>query len=264
MTDTVDTASLRPLKVLQNRIADLHWRWRAWKQLFVGDEDRKYRLMDSAVPYMFAVIQQALFDDVVLRLCKLADPLQGGPPSGRRDNLVLERLVRNATELKNPHSARANELLEELRTCVKQLRLIRHRAIAHEDFRTAVRVEPLEPVQYAAVDRALELATSVARELEPPDEALIYECMIAAGDGDALLGALEDAGRFVGLYRVLLWLGMTLPAWATAMKQKCPALAAEFENLPPPDLVETMQQKAPWPGAWGLSAGVTGHDEGHR
>jgi hypothetical protein len=43
------------------------------------------------------------------------------------------------------------------------------------------------------------------------------------------------------------------------MKRKYPDFAAEFDNVPPPDLLDTLRQNEPWPEAedFPLGAGDT-------
>jgi hypothetical protein len=240
-----------PFVVIRQRIADLHWRWAAWKQLFVGDENRKYDLMNTSAHYLFRVIEEALIDNVVLGICKLADPPQGGPWRDRRDNLVLERFLDEMKASGDSREGAARDLLNTLREGISPLKRARDRAIAHRDFRTVLHVEPLDPIQYQTVDDSLKLVVRVAELIElPTDRPFMFDVLIAAGDGDALLRALDAAQRFDDLRLVLYWL-QGLPIWAKQMKQKFPTLAAEFDNLPPSDVLETLRRNDPWPGAWG-------------
>ncbi len=206
MGDPASASPPEPFRLIQQRIAELHWRWRTWKQLFVADEKRKYGLMRRATPMAFAVIQQALFDDVVLRVCKLVERPRGGSPRQRRENLVLERFIIEAEQRGDQRAADAREKLGELGGCAKQLQRLRNRCIAHEDFETATSPQLPDAVEYRTVDRAIQLAIETAQQLEDDESPYGYEWLIAPGDGEALLEALRRAEQGRSWRRTIAYL----------------------------------------------------------
>jgi hypothetical protein len=191
------TTTPDPFRVLQHRVAEVHWRWKVWKQLFRDSGEEGNRLMNSHAPSFFWLVERTLFDDIVMRLCKLVDPPKGGPPTARRTNLVLQWVFETAKTRLGTGARDVEKLLDELGRLTRTLRSWRNRAIAHEDERTTRRAEPLDSIPFGDIDRAISLAIEIMTGLEEEDQAFLYDTMIAAGDGDSLLQSLRWAEKHV-------------------------------------------------------------------
>lgn len=184
-----------PFEILQHQLADVHLRWRFWKQLFVSEDNENFNLMNVHAASFFWVVEQAMFDDVVLRLCRLADPAEakGKTP---RPNLTLATAYEEAKPRLGAAAAQVQTLMEELKDILGPLRSVRNRLIAHLDRATAMKAERLADIHFATVEKALDTATQIMQQLEPPDRAFFYQETIAQGDGNDLLRALRRAEHY--------------------------------------------------------------------
>jgi hypothetical protein len=105
-----------------------------YNSLFADTEEKIHILRETA-PYMFGVIQIALFNDIILYLTRLTDPKK----NGKHENLVLEQLLEHSDIKTKP------ELLDELKIQIIALtekcescRTNRHKSIAHQDLTHAL------------------------------------------------------------------------------------------------------------------------------
>jgi hypothetical protein len=206
MTDSLAPNPERhtPFEILQFRVAEAHWRWKIWKQLFAGtrsnqDEvEQRISLMNRTASAFFTVIQQILLDDVIARVCKLLDPGVQGPK--KRENLSLESAISRASKrIEGEKLAAATEQLKKFK--VAALPLVEHRnwRIAHDDFLVAIGEEKVPAlVLDDAIDGALQSAELIMELLDPnmATNQFLYGQMIARGDGDSLLRALRYADQY--------------------------------------------------------------------
>src|SRR5574337_1133258 len=73
--------------VLTNEVAWVHAKWTQYQQLYAHSPER-ITLLNETAGHFFGIIQDALFEDVILHLARLTDP----PQSMRKHNLTLCRL----------------------------------------------------------------------------------------------------------------------------------------------------------------------------
>lgn len=136
---------------LWQQLAWLHGKWGEYVDLF-GTRESRVTLMNEAAPRFFRIVQDSLFDDVLIHVARLTDP----PKSSGRDNLTIQRLpplvgiaVRPDVEAKTAAA---------LTTCAFA-RDWRNRRIAHGDYELALdlpRAKPLTPTSRQMVREALE------------------------------------------------------------------------------------------------------------
>lgn len=198
MDPNSNTTNPSPFRVLQHRVAEIHWKWKVWKQLFRDSGEEGYRLMKRQAPSFFVLIQRVLLDDLILQLCKLADPPEGGPKSDRRTNLVLQRAIEDAKPRLGAGTTEAVEqLMGQLTEKTATLRKWRNRRIAHHDMKTAIQAEPLDPIWIADIERTIDLVTEIMKHLQDGNSVFAYDAMIANGDGESLLQSLRWAEQHV-------------------------------------------------------------------
>lgn len=194
-----------PFQHLQFRVSEAHWRWKVWKQLYLGDPSKpdelmqRHELMVSAAASFFAMLQNLLLDDVVLRICKLVDPEEGGPHKARRKNLSLRAAIAEASARLTPAAlTEANALAHALDKLTEPFKTWRNWRGAHDDRLTAIGDEVLPPLPFADVDGSLNGAVKIMQLLDPlsPDNEHRYDWMIAPGDGEGLLYALRCARQY--------------------------------------------------------------------
>lgn len=141
---------------------------------------------------IFALIQDLLLHDVLLRLCKLTDDMGAGP----RTNLVLERVLEQAESWLTPAQfSEAKAKFGELRAAVKSLKEWRNKLIAHEDEQTAMGIRQLPAVRFAEISAAVDACEQILTAVDPNAEhtQFMYRHMISAGDGNSLIQVLRFA-----------------------------------------------------------------------
>ena len=92
--DAIDLTANLPVRIaplvriIKNEllVLRLHWKW--YKQLY-GTNPERVELLNEVAPDFFAGIQQVLFDDIQMKICRLLD----SPGRGTRANITLESVA---------------------------------------------------------------------------------------------------------------------------------------------------------------------------
>ena len=77
--------------VLSTDLFWLHAKWEQYRLLFAKSE-RRIELLNETAGYFFRIIQGTIFEDVVLGLARLTDPIHTGRGQKQQENLTLRRL----------------------------------------------------------------------------------------------------------------------------------------------------------------------------
>ena len=178
---------------LEKQVISLNRRWNMYNSLFAETEEKIHILQETA-PHMFAVIQTALFDDIILSLTRLTDPKK----NGKHENLVLEQLLEHSDIKTKP------ELLDQLKIQIialrekcQKCRTIRDKSIAHQDLTHALTaLSPYQGISLEDMKESLDmvnkLMNTVSKSLE--NEETLYELHIELNtDVDSLFESLEKA-----------------------------------------------------------------------
>lgn len=178
---------------IQNEVLGLHEVWQIYRQLFAHSAQRIDLLNESASTF-FYIIQEALNDDVQLRLSKLMDPSE---ISGHR-NMSLKALL----EAIDDQSLRPTMelILLELEEITKSIRIRRNKEIVHIDYRTRIKCIPIPGVSRLLVENVLELLRKFCNEFEGfyMNSETGYE-VITTDDGDHLVSYLKYGLRYAEL-----------------------------------------------------------------
>jgi hypothetical protein len=187
-------------------VAEAHWRWKLWKQLFMGSRDaeaeskERIRLMNSAASAFFGVVKKLLVDDVILRVCRLGDRDTTPTRSGLRENLSLANAFEDCKQrLSSADAATVEQLVRDFKNSIASLVDYRNRVIAHEDLLVALGTEKTPPFSDTDLDRALEDAVSIMKLLDPWSPGVEYgykDLIVSGGDGKSLIYALRCADRY--------------------------------------------------------------------
>lgn len=192
---------------LQNELADTHWRWTNWKKLFVANdlsdvhEDDRCDLMNNVARTFFFTIREVLANDVILRLCHLADPDKTRGRDETRENFSLANAVATMrSRLDTQRQTAADAALADFMKLMPSMKELRNRKLAHRDLADLHRQIHV-PIK--EIDMAVDAAIRVVRQLDLKDEdrEFLYEDMIASGDADSLLAVLREGRRAVQLKR---------------------------------------------------------------
>src|SRR6185295_5019430 len=72
---------------LWQQLVYLHCKWMEYVALF-GTRSDRIELLNKSAPTFFRIIQDTLWDDILLHICRLTDP----PETGKNKNLTIQNL----------------------------------------------------------------------------------------------------------------------------------------------------------------------------
>jgi HEPN superfamily AbiU2-like protein len=158
----------------------LHLRWADYRELF-GSDAQRIDLMNETAPAFFGHLNDVMWNDVVLDLCRLSDPAD----MGGKQNLTFFRLPHAVAQL--PIESAISAGLEALQSSTAFARDWRNRRLAHRDWDHArdPSAIPLTGGSRASVEEALAAAR---RLMQISDEhflntTVFYEAPIPAVGG---------------------------------------------------------------------------------
>ena len=134
-----------------HEVVSLHWKWNEYRALF-GNSPNEIELLNAAAPAFFYLTQQAMWQDILLQLCRLTDR----PAFGKNQCLSLRQLPGLI-----PDAVLRDEVDKLVAAAKDKLdsfaRAWRNRRFAHTDFALSgsVPVQPLPPATRQLVENAL-------------------------------------------------------------------------------------------------------------
>jgi hypothetical protein len=150
--------------VLYNDVSWLHIKWGQYRQLFAQSQ-RRVDVINQAAGHFFRILQDALFEDIILHLARLTDPAQSGHKHKAQDNLSLRRL-----QLLVPDtlSVEVADLAQEALAACSAPRAWRNKRLAHRDLTVALATadDPLPGISRADVEKALAAFRKLLHRLE--------------------------------------------------------------------------------------------------
>jgi hypothetical protein len=122
--------------VLSNDVTWLHAKWEQYRHLFAKSEQR-IELLNETAGYFFRIIQDTIFEDIVLGLARLTDPIQTGKGQ-KQQNLTLRRLpsLVSDAQLRLELNALVKVALD---VCATPL-VWRNKRLAHRDLSVALAI----------------------------------------------------------------------------------------------------------------------------
>ena len=174
---------------LSQELVWLNSKWQEYLDLFAHSQSRVDQLTDAA-PFFFGMIQQVLFNDVLLHLARLTDP----PSTGGRQNLTLQRLP---PLVKASLRRRAERRLRAVIKNTEFARDRRNRVIAHSDLPTLRKQHPkrLAHASRRRVRQALEGMATLMNEVERHYERseVFYQSPGQPGGAQTLVWKLQGS-----------------------------------------------------------------------
>ncbi len=201
--------TLGPLyNALYNEVTWLHAKWNQYRILFAESPER-IELLNGVAGFFFRVIQDVLWEDMVLHIARLTDQ----PKSAQKDNLTLLRL---AAAVQAPALSREIEkLVKQALTDAKFVRDWRNRHLAHRDLALAVddRATPLSGISRESMERALAALRAVLNKIEGHfwHSEVVFMQVIASGDAEDVAYYLKFAVEADSRRRARLLQGRALP-----------------------------------------------------
>jgi hypothetical protein len=174
--------------VLRNECATLHWKWNELVALFGGTQER-VDLLNSAAPAFFKLVQESIWEDILLHIVRMMD----SPQSAGQSTVSLRRLPELVdSEIRSE----VENLLELANQNCEIARNWRIRPIAHRELGLALNedVAALTSSSKESVDDALMSIAALLNclELHYCGGTVAYESFEPLGGAYALLGVLRD------------------------------------------------------------------------
>jgi hypothetical protein len=176
---------------LYNEVASLYMKWEEYVELF-GKTPTRIDLLNQAAPLFFKIVQDSLWENILLHLARLTDP----PQSVGKSNLTIQGLpVLVDMEIRETVSSQITNAKELTHFC----RDWRNRHIAHRDLKLAMgeHAEPLNPASRAKIKDAL---GSIAKVINTISEYYMnatigFDSIIGSGGAEGLLYVIDDGIR---------------------------------------------------------------------
>lgn len=181
------------VNLLWTDFIELNLRWRVYRSLFAYKE--RFELFHSCSGVVRTIFDDALWDLIVLGVCRLTDPIRSGRGGGERRNVSLQSLLEDAALA--PHRHRLGPLIDEARIAAQPFRENRDKRIAHTDHQW--RTGNLDAVGLSRLQ-----VREILRKIFEPiriSERLLFDC-------DVLPGAVWDFDRDEVHFLNILRLGM--------------------------------------------------------
>ena len=193
---------------LENEVVWLHAKWLEYRKLFAKSQKR-IDLLNEASGFFFRVVQDVLWDDVLLHIARLTDPAK----QGRFENLTVARL-----DLAFQNSSVGSELskvVEVVKERAQFAREWRNRRIAHRDLSLALdlKARPLPGASRQHVEDVLASIREAMNLLRRHflDSDMGFEHFLVHDDADLLVHHLSLALRTEAQRRARLLAGDRRP-----------------------------------------------------
>jgi hypothetical protein len=174
---------------LTKEVTWLHARWVIFEQLY-NKSPLRLELLNEAAPSFFHLLQDMMFDDMLLWLSRLTDP------APRKASLLqLQKRLESHGNAKL--AAETKIVLEKLIKTVEAIRAQRDNHIAHYSLEQAVgsKVTKLPDVDYQSILQSLSIVREYMNLIEAHYHGPIqgYEHFVWQDDGDTLVLLLKWA-----------------------------------------------------------------------
>jgi hypothetical protein len=175
--------------LLWNECAWLHLKWNDYEILF-GSKPERVDLLNRAAPAFFKSIQDVLWEDILMHLCRITDP----PKSCGKHTLTLQALPTLVPQAIRPD---VRSRLQEASRKSEFARNWRNRHIAHRDLSHALNKHavPLAHASRKGVKEALKAIVDLLNYVEEQQcgSSTMYDYGISPpGNAESLLYVLRD------------------------------------------------------------------------
>jgi hypothetical protein len=174
---------------LWQEVAWIHSKWAQYVALF-GTKPERVELLNKAAPAFFRLVQDTLWENVILHIARLTD----SPQSVGKPNLSIKRVPALVTD--SALKARIEALVTFCVSSAEFSRDWRNRHLAHRDLQraTADVADPLLPASRAKVKGVLANFCDLLNALSQHylDSTSFFDVSGTPGDAEELLYVLDD------------------------------------------------------------------------
>lgn len=188
-----NTPELRNLfEALNKEITGLHTIWELYVQ-FYGTSDENFEIMNASAPQFFAILQNLLFNELVMILNRLTEKAT----TFGKANASLEQLIDQLDVEQDANLVSSlKERLLNIRDNYSAFRTWRDKMLSHNDFAIALQGESrdLPGITRKQVETAIREITEFINEFSISKsfgEQVYKPFMFAHGDGNALMKFLK-------------------------------------------------------------------------
>jgi hypothetical protein len=180
---------------LWQEVASVHIKWSEYVQLF-GTNSTRVEVLNKSAPAFFQMIQNVLWEDVLLHIARLMDP-----PASFGDKAKANLTIQNLPELIADPTTKTKvaEAVKAAMAASEFCRDWRKRYIAHRDLKLAIdeTARPLEPGSKKQVDDVLDCITKVLNIVDAhfTDSGSYFKMGQGPGGAVSLLYDLDEAQR---------------------------------------------------------------------
>lgn len=172
---------------LWQQIAWVHAKWSEYLVLF-GTKESRVDLLNSVAPSFWRLIQDSLWENVLLHIARLTD----SPTTGGKQNLTIQRLADLIGDVQT--KAEVQELVVQALAASEFARDWRNRHIAHSDLHLSLSkaAQALKPASRQKVLEALQ-ALAIAMNAVAAhylDSTSLFDA--SDGDAESMLYVLDD------------------------------------------------------------------------
>lgn len=140
---------------LSNHVAELHYLWNLYLEVFGGDKEQM-ALLNNSGAHFFYLTQRLILENVALTFSKLTDPNR----QGQNENLSLKQIHVFASENQETDLLeKVKPIFSEIEKQVYKFRELRNKKIAHLDLEHELEISdsPLEGISKSYVEESLRL-----------------------------------------------------------------------------------------------------------
>ena len=195
-------------EALWQEIVWLHSKWAEYAALY-GTKESRVALLNKAAPHFARLIQDTLWEDVVLHIARLTDP----PKSASKHNLTVQSLAMHIGDLAT--RAKVEELVARAIEQADFCRDWRNRHLAHRDLHLAL-ARGAQPLKIGSRKSVREILQTMGEILDTVSSRYLnstthFEFESNAGGALSLLYVLDDGLKVEEARRERLRQGLVEP-----------------------------------------------------
>lgn len=176
------------LSQLEMEFAQIKYRWRMYSELF--DDNDNVNLLNRCSGKVFAMLQRLLVYDTLAALCRLSDSAKS---MGQENNSIYNHYEKQKESLSKLEIQEVDLLLVFLEDKMKGIRILRNKAISHNDLGVAENAIRLSDITYGEIDEVIGLVGKILNKIFKVSGS--YESVTAFSPGVSKLLKVLMAGE---------------------------------------------------------------------